>query len=175
MLLAIGGPAGSGKTTLANALARELKVPHLDFDDVTLPVVHTGRERLPDLTEAQLLGELRAERYSLLARATGEAVLAGQRRLIVSAPFTTEAVNLRAWTNWRLSLGVDIATVFVWLVLDPETRRARMQTRGSSRDAELLASGEPLPAAVFPSISAVLVEASRPIAEQVSTVLTAIS
>lgn len=171
MVVAIGGPAGSGKTTLANALSRALVARHLDFDEVSIDVVKAGRERMPSLSEAQVLARLRDERYTALAHATGEALQEGAQVLVVSAPFTSEAVDAQAWSTWVGAVGHEAALTFVWLQLDPGTRRNRMAARGSSRDAELLASGRALAVPPRPVIPALLVDASWPLERQVRTVL----
>lgn len=174
-LVAIGGPAGSGKTTLADALARTLGVRHLDFDEVSLEVVNEGRARLPNLSEAQILARLRDERYRSLAHATGALLRQGAPLLVVSAPFTTEAADPRAWNAWLDACGFRVVPMFVWLQLEPTARRARMVARGSSRDTELLASGRVLDMPPVPVIPALLVDASWPLDQQVAAVMVATS
>ena len=175
MLIAIGGPAGSGKTTLANAVAARLDCAHLDFDVVTSELVAVGRSARPDLSEATLLADLRQSRYRTLARAVEDALAENPPWLVVSAPFTAEAGDRHAWQAWTHALPAHTPIVFVWISVDPQERRRRMLARGSSRDAELLERGGPVPALPDPVIDHLAVNARTPLAAKVDAVIAAIS
>lgn len=175
VLIAIGGPAGSGKTTLANAVASRLDCAHLDFDVVTSELVAVGRHARPDLSEAALLADLRAARYRTLARAVDDALRSGPRWLVVSAPFTAEASDAETWRTWTHALPPHTPITFVWINVDPGERRRRMLARGSSRDAELLGSGGPVPAVPEPVIEHRSVDARTPLAAKIEAIVSAIS
>lgn len=63
MIVAIDGPAGSGKSTVARALARELGLPFLDtgamYRAVTLAVLRLGLDTSDEAACTRVAGELR--------------------------------------------------------------------------------------------------------------------
>lgn len=175
MLIVIGGPAGAGKTTLADAVASALHAAHLDFDVVSSDVVAAGRAAHPHLSEAALLARLRDDRYLALAQAAATALASAPPVLVVSAPFSREAQYADAWQAWLdvLPPGTDVR--FVWIDIDAAERRRRMLARGSIRDRELLERETTVPAAPRPAIAALLVSAAESLPAQVAAVVTAVS
>lgn len=169
-LIALGGPAGSGKSTLGEFLADDLDAPHIDFDDVTQEVLEAGRRQFSHLSEPELLQQLKGERYSALSAAVltvGSALArsGGGEVVIVSAPFTRHSQSLSMWTEWLADCGQWESVVFVWLAVDPSVRLNRMQVRGSSRDAEVLAQGR-VSSVPLPVIAHRIVDAGVPLREQ---------
>lgn len=169
-LIALGGPAGCGKSTLGEFVAEELDALHIDFDDVTQEVMKTGRVEFPNLSETELLEQLKDKRYAALSAAvlTAGSALASSGKgevVIVSAPFTRHSQSLSMWTEWLADCGQWESVVFVWLAVDPSVRLNRMQMRGSSRDAEVLAQGRVSPVPL-PVIAHRIVDAEAPLYEQ---------
>ncbi|WP_308408139.1 HAD-IA family hydrolase [Streptomyces mayonensis] len=99
-MIAVSGVAGSGKTTLGRALAKELRLPLLDLDTLTVPLL--------DQLHGTLFGDhwlapahapaVRPARYSVL-RATASEVVATAGGAVLVAPFTAELTGGRAWTD----------------------------------------------------------------------------
>lgn len=168
--LVIAGPAGSGKTTLANALAGHMGKPHLDFDVVSSPLLLQAQKRQPDLSVAELLATLRLERYLWLAQATGTA-LSESGECITSAPFTEHLQNQGLWDSWVTEVGVVCDPTLIWLDLDPTLRWERMRARASVRDAPTLEGEGLLEASPVPVITHTRIDASLEVDEQVRQVL----
>lgn len=171
-LLVIAGPAGSGKTTTAELLARQAQVPHVDFDVATAALVDAHRAAHEELTEGALLARLRSARYALFAHAVA-AALVDHDVVIASAPFTSHVQSAQAWQGWTAGLPTGTAVTLAWLELRPDDRLARMAERGSGRDAALIASGS-APAVPRPVIPHLLVDAGPAPAEVAAALLPSI-
>jgi len=169
-MIAISGPAGSGKSTLANKLAARLLKPHVDLDDVTIPLLHAARVKDDSAPEAVLLSELRIERYQQLAQATRLALIE-HGTCITSAPFTTHLQQPLIWSSWLDEVAVPFHSTVVWLDLNSEDRLARMRKRASVRDAALVASAGVLPPASTPVVKHIRVDARASLNAQVEHVL----
>lgn len=165
-LIAIGGPAGVGKTTLAETVSQSLGIPHVDFDEASREVVAKGRLSHPTTPEEELLTLLRADRYQALAQAVASAREFPSTVVIASAPFTRHSQEVTLWHSWLEQCGSMSRIDFVWLDLDPETRRHRMIQRGASRDFALVDSGDPLPPPLLPVFPYVHIDASAPLEHQ---------
>lgn len=140
-LVIVAGPAGSGKTTTADALSLILDAPHVDFDIATREVVDEAQAARPELDEADLLLMARPARYAAFARAV-TAALDNHPLVIASAPFTSHVASGPAWQAWAAELPADTEVTLAWLDPGPQERLTRMRRRGSERDAPLLASGD---------------------------------
>lgn len=72
MIVAIDGPAGSGKSTVAKALARRCGLTYLDTGAMYRAVTLAALERGLDVTDAEAVGELASElEIALSASPTG--------------------------------------------------------------------------------------------------------
>lgn len=167
-LIAVAGPAGAGKSTLATVLAARMNAEHLDFDDVTRVLVDTERGRRGPIEEYVLLRELRLERYALLEAAACRA-LRQDDTVIVSAPFTSHVCDPDSWAAWESALPDGTRSTLVWLDLPPEERARRMQQRQSPRDASTLAAA--IPVSPLPRVPHLRVDASASTVEQADRVL----
>jgi|GEM_PF-819931 len=168
-LIVIAGPAGSGKTTLANELARLHQMKHIDFDVVTAEIVSNRRAENPGVSESDLLVRVKQERYLVMAQAVAQArgkEAPGCDCLLVSAPFTGISQSQEAWNEWLAACG-DFETVnFIWLTVDSHIRLDRIRNRGSERDEKVLSGASSLELAPQPVISHQLVDSSQPLARQ---------
>lgn len=127
----IAGAPGAGKTTLGNALIQKLGGTHLDFDVVSAKVVSKGREARPDLSEAQLLAEIKDLRYASLMDALRSHLSTSDKSLVVSAPFTREMSDPARWKSWTC---LCPGHTLLWLFLDESERQRRVTGRGAARD-----------------------------------------
>ena len=154
MLVVIAGPAGTGKTTLADNLAEVIGVPHIDFDTVGAELLAIARADSPDHAVGDLLRELREARYQALADAVRSALRA-HPVVIASAPFTAHMADPDMWQRWLRDTNPSGGTedvVLMWLDLDPGLRWGRLAERGSDRDGQVLAAGPERRAADLPVV-----------------------
>lgn len=138
-LLVVAGPAGSGKTTVANDVAEKHCLPHLDFDIVTSRLVDEERARGNDENEAALLLRLKVERYRVFAAAVSTALTTNDV-VIASAPFTSHLQSSASWADWVAQLPTGTTVTIAWLQIDPARRLVRLAERASTRDSQLIAS-----------------------------------
>lgn len=132
----VAGPAGSGKTTLGRALARHLRVPLVDLDSVTNPLL----DGLGDLVapgghwnEGGRRARVRPARYAALRAVAADQVAAGLDVVLV-APFTAELRGGPEWTLLTEALAPAPVRV-VWLRADDALLRHRVAGRRETRDA----------------------------------------
>ena len=128
----VAGPAGSGKSTLGDALAASLDGVHLDFDVVSAGVVDAVRAAYPGSSEAELLLQVKDDRYAALHVALADRLAgAPDAPVVVSAPFTRQIAGASTWQPWA-----DLApgALVVWLRLDEGERARRIASRGAVRD-----------------------------------------
>lgn len=179
-LIVIAGPAGSGKTTVADLVATRMSAPHLDFDVVTNSVVAGHREQSPHLSEPELLEAIKGERYAVLAASVRAAFEAARQEglsgsVIASAPFTAISQSPASWVDWLAGCGEPDRVDLFWLSIKPELRRARVRQRNSVRDARLL-EGSVAPGPVPPPLVAHhLINAALPLGAQVAQVIDTIT
>ncbi|QYM65039.1 AAA family ATPase [Microbacterium sp. Se5.02b] len=134
LAIAVSGIAGSGKSTLGRALAASLRLPLVDLDAVTNPL-------LDALDDAVLGGHwlrgphartIREGRYAALRAVAADAV-ATAGGVVLVAPFTTELDGGEEWA--RLQAAVAPAALrMVYLEGDPQLLTARRAARGEPRD-----------------------------------------
>lgn len=171
MIVVVAGAAGSGKTTLGRELARTLRLPLLDLDTITNPLLD-GLGPLPaagDAAESAHWNDpshrptIRPARYAAL-----RAVLADQRDAgvgaVLVAPFTAELQGGEEWEALVEAAGV--VPKVVWLRADAATLLARRARRGAERDAHVV---DP-PAEVVPAVTHVSVEAVLSTSQQLASV-----
>ena len=161
----VAGCAGTGKSTLADVLAARLNGVHLDFDDVSAGVVGEARTAHPQLTEAQLLEQVKDARYQALHEAVSESG-GGPTPIVVSAPFTSAAATADSWARWVEDCP---RWVLVWLDLDEGERARRVLARGAERD-----HGARPGAPTRPGVPHLALDASQPPEQLAEAVLQAI-
>jgi predicted kinase len=133
----IGGAPGTGKSTLAAALAPRLGAAVLDLDVATGPLtsVVSGLVGAADLSDPAIAGLTRTPRYDTLY-ALAEANLRAGMPVILVAPFTVEQ-SLAGWRAVTGRLGPHAASLsLVWLHLPPHRLVDRLTRRGADRDAD---------------------------------------
>ncbi len=168
-LIMIGGAAGTGKTSLAGALAPRLGASVVDLDDVTASLVQEYLASNPEVTEALALSVLRDARYALLAQAAAE-----QTGLTIAvAPFSRELASAQDWSAWVRAAGrTDLQCRTLQTTLPAEEHLRRLQERGAARDAEQITLAS-LPATIVcdATLRVLVVDASAPVEQLVETML----
>lgn len=171
MILVVAGPAGSGKSTLGRQLAKALRLPYLDLDTITNPVLEAlgdcFREQL-HWNDYRLRHVIRPARYRALRETLAEQVAVGIGAVVV-APFTAE---LRGGAEWdELVESAGSVPVVVWVSASPTLLAQRRAARAADRDAHIFdASG-----AAPPRVAHLAVDAALSTAAQVKVVLTDIA
>ncbi|WP_438354380.1 HAD-IA family hydrolase [Microbacterium sp. CJ88] len=146
-VIVVAGVAGTGKSTLGRALATRLRMPLLDLDAVTNPLLDALPASVFDghWLSSPLAGAVRSGRYAALRAVAADAVATAGGAVLV-APFTAE---LRGGAEWG-ALVAAVAPVpvrVVHLTGDAGLLAARRGLRGEERDAHR-PEVEPLPPAV---------------------------
>lgn len=139
-MLCIGGPPGSGKTTLGEHLATHLRLALVDLDTATNPLMEqvTRAAGLPyDLDDRGLRGPVRRARYRCVLDLAAHNARVGVGTILI-APLTQEVSSETAWHH-LVTLVEPGRAVLVWLTIDPEVGLARRQDRGQVRDASVRA------------------------------------
>ena len=132
--IAVGGVAGSGKSTLGRALAASLRAPLLDLDTLTNPLLDALGD---DVFGSHWLASVHAPtvrrgRYAALL-ATAADVLGTTGRVVLVAPFTSELAGGPAWDD-LLGAVRPGSLRMVQVVGSPELFARRRAVRGSERD-----------------------------------------
>ena len=133
-VVVVAGVAGSGKSTLGRELATAMRLPLLDLDAVTNPLLdRMVGPVLPTHWLAAPHGQLiREGRYAAL-RALARDVVATAGCAVLVAPFTAELTGGAAWAE--LAAAVAPAEIRVLhLHGDPALLAARRAMRGEPRD-----------------------------------------
>jgi sugar-phosphatase len=132
-IVAITGAAGSGKSTIALAVARKCHAAVIDGDAMFGPLM--------PLLERHARHEIRSATQGALAAAAAHAAAAGIDVLVV-APFTLERRDRRAWLSWaRAASGraADVRVELAWVAAPRALVGERLGRRGAERDAGKLA------------------------------------
>ncbi len=167
VVIAVAGPAGSGKTTLGRALAMALGLPLLDLDQLTNPLLDrlTGAGPGGQWLAATDASVVRDGRYAAL-RATAADIVSVGVGVVLVAPFTSELAGGDAWTLLNHAVEPSRLTV-VHLSGPPALLQARRQQRAEARDT--FRHNEPAPPA--PVVEHLSVEAAWTTDQQLSRVL----
>lgn len=132
----VSGSPGSGKTTLAHALAKAIPCPAICRDEIREGIVHTRAPATPDEDQA-----IAWRTYDLFF-STVELLLHGGVSLVAEAAF-----QHRLWEPKLTPLADRAAIRVIRCLVEPDRARARIadrikadaSRRGSHPDAEFLA------------------------------------
>ena len=164
----VAGPAGSGKSTLGEALAVRTGLPLLDLDTLTNPLLDVLGVHLPSghWNDTRWRPVVRPARYACLLGAAADQVRAGVGAVLV-APFTAELAGGDDWQR-LLAAVAPVEPVVCWLDAPVPVRSARVAARGAARDRA--STAEPTPAA-SPRIAHLRLDAALPTAQLVDRIL----
>ena len=163
-VIAIDGPAGSGKSTVAKALAARLGLEYLDTGAMYRSVTFAALRRGIDPSEAEQVGRIVGD-IELEVRADGVTVDGVDATIEIRGPEVSRAVSIvaanpavraemvrrqREWVAARdggVLEGRDIGTVVfpdaelkVYLTADPEVRAQRRPKEVTDLDYETVAA-----------------------------------
>ena len=163
-VIAIDGPAGSGKSTVARALADRLDLEYLDTGAMYRSVTFAALRRGMDPADVDVVGRL-AEDVTIELDASGVVVDGVDATIEIRGPEVSRAVSIvaanpvvrtemvrrqRAWVEARgggVLEGRDIGTVVfpdaelkVYLTADPEVRAKRRSQEVTDLDYETVAA-----------------------------------
>lgn len=167
-IVIVAGAAGTGKSTLGLAMARELGLPMLDLDSITNPVLDAlivpifGGDHW---NSDALRPALRPARYASLAAAARDQVRAGVGAVLV-APFTREMAGASEWASLVAAVHPARPEV-VWLTAPTELLTARRTVRGEIRDAHI---ADP-PVGSAPAVPHLRLDADLATGEQIAATL----
>ncbi|SFN36350.1 AAA family ATPase [Mycetocola miduiensis] len=167
MIVVVAGPAGSGKSTLGLSLARALRLPYLDLDTMTNPVLEGLGVVLAEQmhwNDPRLREVVRPARYRALRDTLADQVAAGLGAVLV-APFTAELQGGDEWD--KLVDAADCVPAVVWVRASPALLAERRAARAADRDAHIVDAIGGTP----PAVAHLAVDAALPTAEQVQVVL----
>ncbi len=144
--VAVSGVAGSGKSTLGRGVAAALKLPLLDLDTLTNPLLDRLQDGRDHWLAAPQAAPIREARYAALLAVAREVVATAGGAVLV-APFTAE---LRGGPQWQALVEAVAPTPLRLLHLhgDPELFAARRAHRGEPRDAHRPPDASPVRPAV---------------------------
>jgi cytidylate kinase len=163
-VIAIDGPAGSGKSTVARALAERLDLEYLDTGAMYRAVTFAALRRGIDPSDSDTVARM-VETLELSVDASGVVVDGVDASIEIRGPEVSRAVSIvaanpavrtemvrrqRAWVERRgggVLEGRDIGTVVfpdarlkVYLTADPEVRAQRRSKEVSDLDYETVAA-----------------------------------
>lgn len=135
MIIAIDGPAGSGKSSTARAVARELGFSHLDSGAFYRAITYAAMQRALPAHEWARLGIPDLASFRISAERDGESFRMLLDDRDISAPIRAAEVTA------NVSAMARVPAVREWL-LDT--------LRDTARDADLVADGRDIGTVVFP-------------------------
>ena len=138
-LVLVAGPAGSGKTTLARRLCRELKMPFYDYDSVCEPFLSAlqRREGLSKRSSA-FTQAYREACYKAFFDAVFDTISVGLGA-VVAAPLAEEMSTPGFFASLREKHGFDFFVTDLCIEIGEDDLRRNITMRGSERDVEKLA------------------------------------
>lgn len=152
MIIAVDGPAASGKGTIARALAARFELPHLDtgllYRAVALACIDAGRDTCSESCASRAAIEL-ADHLLVDARLRSEHV-AQQASVVAAHPSVRQALLERQRSFARQDGGSVLDGRDIGTVIAPDADvklfvTARPEVRARRRHAELLGAGRSLP------------------------------
>lgn len=173
LVVGIGGPAGSGKTTLGRELATSQRLPLLDLDSVTNPLLDLLGADGPGghWLRSDRASTIRAGRYAAL-REVARDVVATAGGAVLVAPFTAELRGGREWLLLQEALH-PCKIQMIQLTGNEDLFAGRRAGRTASRDRYRPPSN-PGPAATVPGIPVIGVPADLTTGQQLTRVCVAL-
>jgi|GEM_PF-129345 len=166
-VILIAGVAGSGKTTLGRLVAHALRLPILDLDELTNPLLDGLGDLIPGphWVNSPYAATIRTARYTALLRVASDNVLLGQGAVLV-APFSAELTGGSEWHALEEALAPAVIFV-VHVDGDAALLERRRAERGAARDA-FRAADAPV---ATPAVPHLRIEAALSPSQQLDRVL----
>ena len=161
----VAGLAGSGKSYYSRALAKELNLKIIDFDDNFNEFIKSHKSEYEQLGSEKFLANYKNQRYKdLINRAVGELKL--NKSVVIAAPFSKQMADQSLWDELIAPIkSFDANPTLYWVVIPDELRKKRLITRGEMRDAEKIKKIDQYisssPASV-PVVAHILIQGDKP-------------
>lgn len=171
----VSGPPGSGKTTLATALASTLHYAIMDLDTVTGPLTRTALHAVAgDETaiDSPTGVALRATRYETLLQVAAANLAVGVG-VVIAAPFTAERSSPDRFEALVRRLRSDVALLYI--DAPDDLVRGRLKRRNAARDRAKLSCAPARTAPASLVRNAVVIDGTLGLVDQVAAALDALA
>ena len=137
-LITVTGAAGSGKSTMARAIARRCRLPYLDYDSLVQPFLQEMYGNCRHESDYKTFSRRwRKHSYTTLWNTAADC-LAMKADTVLSAPCTSERAVPDFFTEFRERYGIDCMVISVELMPDTDLLRKWLVARGEPRDSDKL-------------------------------------
>lgn len=142
-LIVFSGKAGTGKTTLAEIVAKEERLTYIDYDTINQPFLEGIEKKIGlfNLDRYSFYRYWRDETYKTLWDITIENLKLGNS-VVLSAPLTQELQNKSYPTFIREKAGVSFNLLLCYMAPPYSLHKVMMEKRNSIRDEDFINSEE---------------------------------
>lgn len=138
-MIIFAGKAGTGKTTLARALSRQLHIPYFDYDTLAQPFLKAIEKRygLGNNGRNSFYQNWRSVSYETLWSPVLENINLGED-VILSAPFSKEILDASFPDELRKKTDNSFSLLLCYMAPPPDIHYNMLSDRASERDSDVL-------------------------------------